>query len=41
MRIICLLLQATLDRNVLVNFIQLRTDYKTQKLANCLKGLAT
>ncbi|KOX77029.1 Exocyst complex component 5, partial [Melipona quadrifasciata] len=32
---------ATLDRNVLVNFIQLRTDYKTQKLANCLKGLAT
>ncbi|PBC29100.1 Exocyst complex component [Apis cerana cerana] len=32
---------ATLDRNVLINFIQLRTDYKTQKLANCLKGLAT
>ncbi|XP_033337221.1 exocyst complex component Sec10 [Megalopta genalis] len=32
---------ATLDRNVLVNFIQLRSDYKTQKLANCLKGLAT
>ncbi|XP_017890253.1 exocyst complex component 5 [Ceratina calcarata] len=32
---------ATLDRNVLVNFIQLRTDYKTQKLANCLKGLAS
>ncbi|XP_017767696.1 PREDICTED: exocyst complex component 5 [Eufriesea mexicana] len=32
---------ATLDRNVLVNFIQLRADYKTQKLANCLKGLAT
>ncbi|XP_076667116.1 exocyst complex component Sec10 [Andrena cerasifolii] len=32
---------ATLDRNVLVNFIQLRTDYKTQKLANYLKGLAT
>ncbi|XP_003705199.2 exocyst complex component Sec10 [Megachile rotundata] len=32
---------ATLDRNVLLNFIQLRTDYKTQKLANCLKGLAT
>ncbi|KOC59711.1 Exocyst complex component 5 [Habropoda laboriosa] len=32
---------ATLDRSVLVNFIQLRTDYKTQKLANCLKGLAT
>ncbi|KAG7202557.1 hypothetical protein KM043_009753 [Ampulex compressa] len=27
----------TLDRGVLVNFIQLRTDYKTQKLANCLK----
>ncbi|EZA55921.1 hypothetical protein DMN91_010626 [Ooceraea biroi] len=31
----------TLDRTVLLNFIQLRTDYKTQKLANCLKGLAT
>lgn len=34
-------LQMTLDRTVLLNFIQLRTDYKTQKLANCLKGLAT
>ncbi|KAF7385575.1 hypothetical protein HZH68_014005 [Vespula germanica] len=32
---------AVLDRSVLLNFIQLRTDYKTQKLANCLKGLAT
>ncbi|XP_014601357.1 PREDICTED: exocyst complex component 5 isoform X2 [Polistes canadensis] len=31
---------AVLDRSVLLNFIQLRTDYKTQKLANCLKGLA-
>lgn len=31
----------TVDRSDLVNFIQLRTDYKTQKLANCLKGLAT
>lgn len=30
-----------LDRSVLLNFIQLRTDYKTQKLANCLKGLTT
>ncbi|KAF7384399.1 hypothetical protein HZH66_012649 [Vespula vulgaris] len=32
---------AVLDRSVLLNFIQLRTDHKTQKLANCLKGLAT
>ncbi|KAI4502696.1 hypothetical protein M0802_002608 [Mischocyttarus mexicanus] len=32
---------AVLDRSVLLNFIQLRTDYKTQKLANCLKGLAS
>lgn len=32
---------ATLERSVLLNFIQLRTDYKTQKLANCLKGLTT
>ncbi|XP_012254830.1 exocyst complex component 5 [Athalia rosae] len=31
---------AMLERSVLINFIQLRTDYKTQKLANCLKGLA-
>lgn len=31
---------AMLDRSILINFIQLRTDYKTQKLANCLKGLA-
>ncbi|XP_024882406.1 exocyst complex component 5, partial [Temnothorax curvispinosus] len=31
----------TLDRTVLLNFIQLRTDYKTQKLANCLKGITT
>ncbi|XP_012272087.1 exocyst complex component 5 [Orussus abietinus] len=30
---------AMLDRSILVNFIQLRTDYKTQKLASCLKGL--
>ncbi|XP_033227162.1 exocyst complex component 5 isoform X1 [Belonocnema kinseyi] len=30
---------AMLDRSVLVSFIQLRTDYKTQKLANSLKGL--
>ncbi|XP_011305629.1 exocyst complex component 5 [Fopius arisanus] len=32
---------AILDRATLVSFIQLRTDYKTQKLANFLKGLAT
>ncbi|GLH07900.1 Uncharacterized protein GBIM_13285 [Gryllus bimaculatus] len=32
---------AGLDRSILLNFIQLRNDYKTQKLANCLKGLAT
>ncbi|XP_066993891.1 exocyst complex component 5 isoform X1 [Anabrus simplex] len=32
---------AGLDRSILLNFIQLRSDYKTQKLANCLKGLAT
>lgn len=32
---------AGLDNSILVNFIQLRTDYKTQKLATSLKGLAT
>ncbi|XP_058791002.1 exocyst complex component 5 [Phymastichus coffea] len=32
---------AMLDRSILSTFIQLRTDYKTQKLANSLKGLAT
>lgn len=32
---------AGLERSILLNFIQLRNDYKTQKLANCLKGLAT
>lgn len=31
---------ADLDRSILLSFIQLRTDYKSQKLANCLKGLA-
>ncbi|XP_047002914.1 exocyst complex component 5 [Schistocerca americana] len=31
---------AGLDRSVLLNFIQLRSDYKTQKLANNLRGLA-
>lgn len=36
-----LLLQAGLDRSILLNFIQLRSDYKTQKLANSLKGLAS
>ncbi|XP_063222638.1 exocyst complex component 5 [Bacillus rossius redtenbacheri] len=30
-----------LDRSILLNFIQLRADYKTQKLANSLKGLAS
>lgn len=30
---------AGLDSSILVNFIQLRTDYKTQKLATSLKGL--
>lgn len=30
---------AGLDNSILVNFIQLRTDYKTQKLATSLKGL--
>ncbi|XP_066600933.1 exocyst complex component 5 [Prorops nasuta] len=30
---------AVLDRSVLLNFIQLRTDYKTLKLAKRLKGL--
>ncbi|RZF42188.1 hypothetical protein LSTR_LSTR004337 [Laodelphax striatellus] len=29
-----------LERSILLNFIQLRSDYKTQKLANTLKGLA-
>jgi len=33
--------QAGLDRSILLNFIQLRSDYKTQKLAVSLKGLAT
>ncbi|KAH0566576.1 exocyst complex component 5 [Cotesia glomerata] len=32
---------AMLDRSTLMSFIQLRSDYKTQKLANLLKGLAT
>ncbi|KAL7296494.1 hypothetical protein TKK_0009934 [Trichogramma kaykai] len=32
---------AILDRGILSTFIQLRTDYKTQKLANSLKGLTT
>ncbi|KAK0181895.1 hypothetical protein PV327_000079 [Microctonus hyperodae] len=32
---------AMLDRSTLMSFIQLRTDYKTQKLANLLKGLTT
>ncbi|XP_069683287.1 exocyst complex component 5 [Periplaneta americana] len=32
---------AGLDRSILLNFIQLRSDYKTQKLAVSLKGLAT
>ncbi|XP_048486258.1 exocyst complex component 5 [Plutella xylostella] len=31
---------AELDRTILLNFIQLRSDYKSQKLANCLKGLS-
>jgi exocyst complex component 5 len=35
------LFQAGLDRSILLNFIQLRSDYKTQKLANSLKGLAS
>lgn len=30
---------AELDRSILLNFIQLRTDYKSQKLANFLKAL--
>lgn len=30
---------ALLDRSVLLNFIQLRDDYKTQKLATFLKGI--
>lgn len=33
--------QAILDRTILSTFIQLRTDYKTQKLAYSLKGFAT
>lgn len=32
---------AVLDRSILVSFIQLRSDYKTQKLSNSLKGLTT
>lgn len=32
--------QAELDRTILLNFIQLRSDYKSGKLANCLKGLS-
>lgn len=31
---------AGLERSILLNFIQLRSDYKTQKLSNSLKGLA-
>ncbi|KAF4518681.1 hypothetical protein B566_EDAN002716 [Ephemera danica] len=32
---------AGLDRSILLNFIQLRSDYKTQRLANYVKGLAS
>lgn len=32
---------AVLERSILLSFIQLRSDYKTQKIANSLKGLAT
>ncbi|XP_071454035.1 exocyst complex component 5 [Hetaerina americana] len=32
---------AVLDRSILLSFIQLRSDYKTQKIANSLKGLTT
>ncbi|KAG8234088.1 hypothetical protein J437_LFUL014617 [Ladona fulva] len=32
---------AVLERPILLSFIQLRSDYKTQKIANSLKGLAT
>lgn len=32
---------APLEGSILLNFIQLRTDYKTQKLANFLKGITT
>ncbi|KAL1114999.1 hypothetical protein AAG570_007822 [Ranatra chinensis] len=32
---------AVLDRSILLNFIQLRCDYKTQKLASFLKGISS
>lgn len=32
--------QSLLDRSVVLNFIQLRNDYKTQKLSNFLKGMS-
>lgn len=32
--------QNTLDKSVVLNFIQLRSDYKTIKLSNALKGIA-
>lgn len=35
------LLQKGLERSILHNFIQLRSDYKTQKLANSLRGLSS
>lgn len=33
-------LQATLDRTILSNFIQLRADFKTARLGNYLKALS-
>lgn len=33
------LFQSSLDKSVVINFIQLRSDYKTIKLSNALKGI--
>lgn len=32
--------QNNLDKSVVLNFIQLRTDYKTIKISNSLKGIS-
>lgn len=34
------LLQNNLDKSVVLNFIQLRSDYKTIKISNSLKGIS-
>lgn len=39
MTCVCIFWQAKLEKSVVLNFIQLRSDYKTIKLTNSLKGI--